>query len=72
MKNKIFTLTAVNPPTKFGELNIDDSLITSFEEKPKLSKGYINGGFMVTDKRIFDFIKGDVMLERQPLKRYVN
>ena len=67
-QNKIFTITAVKPPTKFGELSIDNSLITSFEEKPKLSKGFINGGFMVTDKRIFDFIKGDVMLEREPLR----
>ena len=61
-------MTAVNPPTKFGELIIENSLITSFEEKPKLSKGFINSGFMISDKRIFDFINGDVMLEREPMQ----
>ena len=64
---KILTLTAVNPPTKFGELLIENNLVKSFEEKPKLSKGFINGGFMVSDKRLLNEIKGDVMLERDPM-----
>lgn len=66
-KKKLLTITAVNPPTKFGELLIEDDLVKSFEEKPKLSKGFINGGFMVSDKRLLNEIKGDVMLERDPM-----
>ncbi len=66
-KGKILTITGVNPPTKFGELVMENNLVKSFEEKPKLSKGLINGGFMVSDKRLLDEIKGDVMLERDPM-----
>ena len=69
---KILTLTAVNPPTKFGELLIDNNSVKSFEEKPKLSQGFINGGFMVSDRRLLKEIVGDVMLERQPMINLCN
>lgn len=65
---KLLTITAVHPPTKFGELIFKDDKVISFEEKPKLSEGFINGGFMVSDKRLLKYIKGDVMLERTPMK----
>jgi glucose-1-phosphate cytidylyltransferase len=41
------TVTAVRPPSRFGELQIDGSLIRSFNEKPQTGAGWINGGFMV-------------------------
>ena len=66
-QKKILTITGVKPPTKFGELVIKDNVVKSFEEKPKLSKGIINGGYMVSDKRLLNEIEGDVMLERDPM-----
>lgn len=55
---KIATVTAVRPPVKFGELDIKkDSTVVSFVEKPKVKKGWINGGFFVLNYKIFEFIK---------------
>jgi glucose-1-phosphate cytidylyltransferase len=55
---KIATVTAVRPPVKFGELDVKkDSTVKSFVEKPKVKQGWINGGFFVLDKKIFDYIK---------------
>lgn len=67
---KIATLTAVRPPVRFGELIIDGNKIQQFAEKPQAAKGWINGGFFIFKKEIFDFIDGDeTMLEREPLER---
>ena len=67
---KIATLTAVRPPVRFGELIIKDNKIEQFAEKPQATKGWINGGFFVFNKEIFDYIKGDeIMLEREPFER---
>ena len=66
------TITAVKPPARFGELEIKNNKLITFEEKFQLKQGWINGGFMVADKRIFDFIKGDEeMFERKPLQRLI-
>lgn len=67
-QSKIGTLTAVRPPARFGELRLNGNLISEFREKPQLNEGWINGGFFVFEKNIFDLINGDeVMLEREPL-----
>ena len=67
---KIATLTAVRPPVRFGELKIDGSKINSFQEKPQVTHGWINGGFFVFNKEIFNFIKSDkIMLEREPMEK---
>ena len=69
---KILTVTAVHPPVRFGELEINGSLIKKFEEKPQLQKGWINGGFFVVEPKFLDLIgKKNVMLERSPLTRAV-
>jgi len=48
IKNKkIATLTAVHPPARFGELELSGSKLVKFDEKPQLTKGWINGGFFV-------------------------
>ena len=66
------TITAVKPTARFGELEIRDSKLVSFEEKLQLNQGWINGGFMMADSRIFDFIKSDEeMFEREPLQRLI-
>ena len=65
---KIATLTAVNPPARFGALSLKLNKVSKFEEKPQFSNNWINGGFFVFNYKIFDFISGDkVMLEREPI-----
>ena len=67
---KIATLTAVRPPVRFGELKIKGNKIDSFQEKPQTIEGWINGGFFVFNKKIFDLIQGDkIMLEREPMEK---
>jgi glucose-1-phosphate cytidylyltransferase len=66
---KLATLTAVRPPARFGALELDGDLITSFEEKPQMSEGWVNGGFFVFEPEIFDYIRGDEMLEHGALPR---
>ena len=66
---KIATLTAVRPPARFGAIKIKGNKINYFKEKSKLDQGWINGGFFVFERKIFDYIKGDsTYLEREPLQ----
>ncbi|MDC0240410.1 sugar phosphate nucleotidyltransferase [Candidatus Pelagibacter sp.] len=70
-KKKI-TVTAVHPPARFGELSINRNIVTNFEEKPQLQKGWINGGFFVVEPEFLKFIENkNVMLERSPLTKAV-
>jgi glucose-1-phosphate cytidylyltransferase len=67
----ICTVTAVHPPGRFGELSVKgDRRVIAFNEKPQVEDGYINGGFMVCDRRIFDYLPDDpsLMLEQAPMK----
>ena len=70
-KNKGFaTLTAVRPPARFGAIKIKGKKVTYFKEKSKLNEGWINGGFFVFDKEIFNYIKNDqTFLEKEPLSK---
>ena len=56
---KILTLTGVRPPSRFGELLISDGRVLSFEEKPQISSGMINGGFMVFNKKLLSYLTPD-------------
>lgn len=70
-KKKI-TVTAVHPPARFGELSINKNLVSEFEEKPQLQKGWINGGFFVVEPKFLELIgKKNVMLERSPMSKAV-
>ena len=70
-KKKI-TMTAVHPPARFGELEIDNNIVKKFEEKPQLQKGWINGGFFVIEPEFLKFIGNkNVMLERSPMSKAV-
>lgn len=63
------TVTAVQPPGRFGALKMDGFVVTSFEEKPHGDGGYINGGFFVLEPAVFDLIEGDpIIWERQPME----
>lgn len=69
---RILTLTAVHPTGRFGSLTIDEQgNLERFEEKPQVEKAYVNGGFMVCEPALFDYLPDDpgVMLERAPIER---
>ena len=69
---KIVTMTAVHPPARFGELTFNKHHIKTFEEKPQLQKGWINGGFFVMSPNIFKIISNkNLMFEREPIKKLV-
>jgi glucose-1-phosphate cytidylyltransferase len=64
------TITAVQPPGRFGALELDQNRIAAFHEKPQGDRGWINGGFFVLSPRVIDYIEGDnTFWERQPLER---
>lgn len=68
----VLTLTAMHPPGRFGELHIENSLVTEFNEKPQTESGWINGGFFVASRRVFDYLGANcdqVMLEHEPIRR---
>ncbi len=67
---KIATMTAVNVSQRFGVLDIDkDGTINSFREKKKTDSSLINGGFMVLEPDIFNYIDGDeTIFEQEPLE----
>lgn len=64
------TMTAVQPPGRFGALEMDGDAVLRFLEKPQGDGGWINGGFFVLSPRVLDYIDGDETLwEREPLER---
>ncbi len=66
---KILTLTAVNPDGRFGLLGLRNDLVINFHEKPKTDQGWVNGGFMVASRKVFDYIDNDnTIFEREPLE----
>lgn len=68
--NAVATLSAVRPTARFGEIKIENSNVLTFEEKPQVDSGWINGGFMVLEPEVLDYIAGDeTMFEREPLSR---
>ena len=56
----IGTVTAVRPPSRFGEINLSGNKVITFEEKPQLETGFINGGFFVFKKEFFDYLTPNV------------
>jgi glucose-1-phosphate cytidylyltransferase len=63
------TITAVQPPGRFGVLDIDgDGRVNSFREKPQAEGGWINGGFMLLSPKVLDYVAGDATpFESEPL-----
>jgi glucose-1-phosphate cytidylyltransferase len=68
---KMVTVTGVSPPSRFGELIVDGDCVEVFSEKPQVSQSFINGGFFVFDRRLFDYLDDDprCSFEREPLRR---
>ncbi|MGN0819582.1 MAG: glucose-1-phosphate cytidylyltransferase [Christensenellaceae bacterium] len=67
---KLATMTAVQPGGRFGVLDIDGNMtVNSFVEKKKEDGGWINGGYMVLNRKVLDYIEGDgTIFERAPLE----
>ena len=72
-RNKLATVTAVLPPTRYGVLSFNEGgNVRAFEEKPEGDGGWINGGFFVLSPKVLDYINGDdVMWEHEPMKGLV-
>ncbi len=74
------TVTAVRPPARFGELILESGRVSKFSEKPQTGTGWINGGFIVFEPQVFDYMTGDqdilesdvleVLAERGQLSAY--
>ena len=63
------TLTAVQPPGRFGVLSLEGDDVTSFLEKPAGEGGWVNGGFFVVEPSVLDYIEGDeTVWEREPME----
>lgn len=60
---KIATLTGVNLASRFGEMKIEGDIVKSFNEKPDSSSSFINGGFFVFNRKIFDYLSVDDMCD---------
>jgi glucose-1-phosphate cytidylyltransferase len=67
---KMVTVSAVHPGARFGELKLDNGQVKSFQEKPQMGQGWINGGFFIIQPDFFDLIANDeTILEREPLEK---
>ena len=67
---KLATLTAVHPMGRFGVLSLNGNSITNFGEKTESKTNWINGGFMVIDPKVIDYISGDsTVFEQGPLEQ---
>ena len=69
-QGKLATVTAVQPPGRFGALKVAKNRVESFIEKPVGDGGWISGGFFILEPKVLDYIKGDhVIWEREPLQK---
>lgn len=69
-QGKLATLTAIQPPGRYGAVDIEEFRVTSFAEKPAGDGAWVNGGFFVLEPRAIDYIEGDqTPWESEPLVR---
>ena len=68
---KLATVTAVHPLARFGELMIEGDQVVRFAEKSQVPEGFINGGFFVLSKDVFEYLsdEGNCVFEGRPLER---
>lgn len=66
---RLATVTAVAPPGRYGVLDIQNSFVKNFTEKPKGDGAFINGGFFVLNPKVLKYIDGDASVwEKEPLE----
>lgn len=58
-KKPLATVTAVRPPARFGGIQFEDDHVTGFAEKRQIDEGWINGGFMVLEPAVMDYLSSD-------------
>ena len=64
------TLTAIQPPGRYGALELSETAVKGFQEKPIGEGGWVNGGFFVLSPKVFGLLSGDdTIWERDPLER---
>ncbi len=69
-QSTLATVTAVQPPGRFGSIDLSGHKIRSFEEKPQGDGSWVNGGFFVLSPRVLEYIDGDKCVwEREPLQK---
>jgi glucose-1-phosphate cytidylyltransferase len=69
-QGRLATVTAVRPPARFGGITFDGDLVSGFTEKPQAGEGWINGGYLVFEPGIFDYLTDDASsLEADALER---
>lgn len=69
-QGKHATLTATQPPGRFGALKIKENKVKEFQEKPQGDSSWINGGFFVLSKEVFQYIKDDsTVWEKEPMEQ---
>lgn len=67
---KLATVTAVQPPGRYGALDMEGDVVRGFLEKPQGDGGWINGGFFVLSPSVLDYVKGDdTPWEQEPMER---
>ncbi len=71
--DRMGTVTAVHPPSRFGEMSLESNAVLDFHEKPQMNSGYINGGYFIFDRKLFDYLTEDENcdLEFGPLQEIV-
>ena len=64
------TLTAMRPPARFGGITLVGECVREFTEKPQIGEGWVNGGFMVLEPEVMDYLdRDDTVLESDALER---
>ena len=67
---RLATVTATQPPGRFGAIEYDGDRVLGFKEKPQGDGGWINGGFFVLSPKVGDYIEGDATVwEREPMEQ---
>lgn len=67
---RLATVTAVRPPARFGHLELDGEEVVEFSEKPQTGRGWINGGYMVLERKVLAYIDDeDTYFQKEPMER---
>ena len=71
---KMVSMTIIQPEGRFGAIKYDENqMVTSFQEKPKGDGTWINGGFFILNKKVFDYLpenSDEIMWEQEPLEKF--
>ena len=67
--DRIGTITGVHPTSRYGEMRVEDGMVTEFNEKPTTPEGFVSGGFFVFQREVFDYLTEEpgLIFEHGPL-----